>query len=53
MVVTESSDQDIGCCGMILVAFSYVLVLFTFPFSLCLCIKVSSRKLIRIFFAKY
>ncbi|XP_034304124.1 mechanosensory protein 2 isoform X3 [Magallana gigas] len=33
-------DGDIGCCGYILMAFSYVLVALFFPLSLCLTIKV-------------
>lgn len=33
-------DGDIGCCGYILMAFSYILVALFFPLSLCLTIKV-------------
>ncbi|XP_061189317.1 band 7 protein AGAP004871-like isoform X1 [Saccostrea echinata] len=33
-------DGDIGCCGYVLMAFSYILVALFFPFSLCVTIKV-------------
>lgn len=35
------SDNDIGCCGCILIGLSYLLVGMFFPFSLCMTIKVS------------
>ncbi|XP_048778779.2 band 7 protein AGAP004871-like isoform X4 [Ostrea edulis] len=34
------ADGDIGCCGYVLMGFSYILVALFFPFSLCLTIKV-------------
>ena len=36
---------SIGCCGYILSAFSYLLVILFFPFSLVACIKVSKLRL--------
>ena len=37
-----SEGEGIGCCGVILMALSWLLIIITFPFSLCLCIKVRS-----------
>ncbi|CAG2224287.1 STOM [Mytilus edulis] len=34
------SDNDIGCCGCILIGLSYILVVLFFPFSLCMTIKI-------------
>ncbi|CAG2219991.1 STOM [Mytilus edulis] len=36
------SDNDIGCCGCILIGLSYILVVLFFPFSLCMTIKIST-----------
>ncbi|XP_013412686.1 band 7 protein AGAP004871 [Lingula anatina] len=36
----QEVEEDIGCCGSILVFISWVLVVCTFPFSLCSCVKV-------------
>lgn len=43
-------DGDIGCCGYILMAFSYILVALFFPLSLCLTIKV--KLFVGVFFTK-
>ena len=36
----QEPDDGIGCCGYILMGFSYCLVALFFPFSLCLTIKI-------------
>jgi len=44
MFVCEASDGDTGtcgCCGYILIALSWILIILTFPFSLMLCMKVN------------
>ncbi|XP_076436437.1 band 7 protein AGAP004871-like isoform X1 [Babylonia areolata] len=38
--VREEPDGDIGCCGVVLMILSYILVILFFPFSLCMCIKI-------------
>ena len=41
-VVNEDQTEDgPGCCGIVLVALSYVLLVILFPFSLCCSLKVS------------
>lgn len=36
----DSSTEQCNCCGYILIAVSWIIIILTFPLSLCLCIKV-------------
>jgi hypothetical protein len=36
----DITDVDVGICGWILTAISWIIVFCTLPFSLCVCFKV-------------
>ncbi|XP_021357278.1 stomatin-2-like isoform X2 [Mizuhopecten yessoensis] len=36
----EYEEASLGCCGIILMGFSFLLILIFFPFSMCVCMKM-------------
>lgn len=43
-IVANSSEEGYGCCGIILLALSFLLMLATLPVSIFMCIKVKLLK---------
>ena len=46
----KGGDDGSGCCGILLIIISYLLVIITFPLSLCFTVKVVQVRVLRIFF---